>query len=241
MSEYILKTNNLCKNYKKATVLNSVSLSVPTGSIYGLIGENGAGKTTLFRILAGLSYQTAGHFSMFGISSKNEVTKIRRNIGFLIETPAFYPNLSVKENLYVQQLQCFGRKNESDLFHILNLAGLNNQYHKKARSLSLGMKQRLAIAIALVGKPQLLILDEPINALDPMGIADFRQLLLKLNKEENVTILLSSHILSELEHIATHFGFIHNGNLIKETSATEIYNSAENLEQFYAELLRGVQ
>lgn len=241
MSEYILKTNNLCKNYKKATVLNRVSLSVPTGSIYGLIGENGAGKTTLFRILAGLSYQTAGYFSMFGISSKNEVTKIRRNIGFMIETPAFYPDLSVKENLYIQQLQYYGRKNEGDLFRILNLVGLNNQYHKKARSLSLGMKQRLAIAIALVGKPQLLVLDEPINGLDPMGIADFRQLLLKLNKEENVTVLLSSHILSELERITTHFGFIHNGNLIKEISATEIYNSAENLEQFYEELLRGVQ
>ena len=241
MNEYILETNNLCKNYKKVTVLNCVSLSVPTGSIYGLIGENGAGKTTLFRILAGLSYQSSGHFSMFGISSRNEVIKIRRNIGFLIETPAFYPNLSVKENLYIQQLQCYGRKNESNLFHILNLAGLNNQYHKKARSLSLGMKQRLAIAIALVGKPQLLILDEPINGLDPMGIADLRQLLLKLNKEENVTVLLSSHILCELEHIATHFGFIHNGSLIKEISATEIYNSAEDLEQFYEELLRGVQ
>ncbi len=241
MSENILQVNNLCKQYGKTTVLDQVSLTVPTGSIYGLIGENGAGKTTLFRILAGVSRQNSGSVSMFGVTSKNEIVKARRNIGFMIETPAFYPSMTVEENLYIQQLQYFGKKNSDNVFQILELIGLKNQSHKKAKILSFGMKQRLALAVALLHDPQMLILDEPINGLDPISIVELRKLLLKLNKEKSITIFISSHILSELEYIATHYGFLYKGTLINEVSSSVIIRSGDNLEMYYEKLLEEYQ
>lgn len=241
MGKYILQVKNLCKRYGKTTVLDQVSISVPTGSIYGLIGENGAGKTTLFKILAGVSCQNSGSISIFGATSENEIVKARRNIGFVIETPALYPNMSVKENLYIQQLQYSGKKDYDNMFRMLKLVGLDKQDTKKARNLSLGMKQRLALAIALLNNPQMLILDEPINGLDPMGITEFRKLLLTLNRELHVTMILSSHILSELEHITTHYGFLHRGKLVREVPAVDIPKSAKNLEKFYEKLLGDYQ
>jgi len=239
MDEYVLRTDKLCKRYGNAVVLDQVSLSVPAGSIYGLIGENGAGKTTLFRILAGLSYQNSGSFSILGGDSEKEIVKARQETGFMIEMPALYPYVTVEENLSLRQLQCFGKIDRDRTLSLLNLVGLEGQEKKKAKNLSLGMKQRLALAIALAPEPKLLILDEPINGLDPMGIKAFRNLLLKLNQEHHITIVLSSHILSELEHLATHYGFLRKGKLLTEITAAEVAGTGESLEQFYDGLLEG--
>ncbi|MCM1213367.1 MAG: ABC transporter ATP-binding protein [Lachnospiraceae bacterium] len=241
MDQYILKVNNLCKKYGNTIVLQQVSLSVPTGSIYGLIGENGAGKTTLFRILAGLSRQTSGTIILAGANTEAEIIRQRRNVGFMIESPALYPNLSVLENLYISQMQYCGKKDIVYANQILELVGLCGQKQKKAKHLSLGMKQRLALATALLHDPKILILDEPTNGLDPMGMISFRQLLLKLNADNNISIIISSHILSELEHIATHYGFLHNGKLLKEISSSEISKSADSLEQYYKKIMEGNQ
>lgn len=241
MGKYILELNNLCKKYGNNIVLQQVSLSVPTGSIYGLIGENGAGKTTLFRILAGLSRQTSGQVVLANAGTEAEIIKQRRNIGFMIEAPALYPNLSVSENLSVSQLQYCGKKDIDHANQILKLAGLYGQKQKKAKHLSLGMKQRLLLAIALLHDPKLLILDEPTNGLDPMGIIAFRKLLLKLNADHNISIMISSHILNELEHIATDYGFLHNGKLIKEISSSDISKSADRLEQYYEKVIEEQQ
>lgn len=241
MEKYILKVNNLCKKYGNIMVLQEVSLSVPTGSIYGLIGENGAGKTTLFRILAGRSRQTSGQVVLAGDDTEAEIIKERRNIGFMIEAPALYPNLSVLENLYINQLQYCGKKDADSANEALELAGLYGQKQKKAKYLSLGMKQRLSLASALLHNPKLLILDEPSNGLDPMGIIAFRKLLLKLNADNNVSIIISSHILNELEHIATDYGFLHNGKLLKEISSSDISKSADSLEQYYEKVIEGQQ
>lgn len=237
MEEPVLKVNHLCKKYRNTIVLDSVSLSVPTGSIYALIGENGAGKTTLFRILAGLSRQTSGAVILAGAETQTELMKQRRNIGYLIESPVLYPDLSVLENLYLCQLQYMGKKNLDNARQTLELVGLHHQEQKKAKHLSLGMKQRLALAIALFHNPQILILDEPVNGLDPMGIIAFRKLLLKLHTDRKITIMISSHILNELEHIATHYGFLHRGNLRKEISSSELFESADSLEQYYEKLM----
>ena len=239
MEKYILKVNNLCKKYGNTTVLQEVSLSVPAGSIYGLIGENGAGKTTLFRILAGLSRQTSGSIVLVNANTEAEITKQRRNIGFMIEAPALYPNLSVLENLYISQLQYCGKKDIDYANQTLELVGLYGQKQKKAKHLSLGMKQRLSLAAALLHDPKLLILDEPINGLDPMGIIAFRKLLLKLNTDNNISIIISSHILNELEHIATDYGFLHHGKLLKEISSYDISKSADSLEQYYEKVIEG--
>ena len=239
MEEYILKANNLCKKYGNTLVLQEVSLSVPTGSIYGLIGENGAGKTTLFRILAGLSRQTSGQLVLANANTEAEIIKERRNIGFMIEAPALYPNLSVWENLYISQLQYCGKKDINYANQTLELVGLYGQRQKKAKHLSLGMKQRLSLAVALSHDPKLLILDEPTNGLDPMGIIAFRKLLLKLNADNNISIIISSHILNELEHIATDYGFLHHGKLLKEISSSDISKSADSLEQYYEKVIEG--
>lgn len=241
MEQYILKVNNLCKKYRNTMVLQEVSLSVPTGSIYGLIGENGAGKTTLFRILAGLSRQTSGQVVLANASTEAEIIKQRRNIGFMIEAPALYPDFSVLENLSISQLQYCGKKDIDHANQTLELVGLYGQKQKKAKHLSLGMKQRLALAAALLHNPKILILDEPINGLDPMGIIAFRQLLLKLNADHNISIIISSHILNELEHIATHYGFLHNGRLLKEISSSDISKSTNSLEQYYEKIMEDYQ
>lgn len=194
MGDYALTTSKLCKYYGQNQILENVTMSVPSKSIYGLIGENGAGKTSLFRILAGLSQPSSGTFSIMQSVSLQELSEARRRIGFMIEMPALYPDMTVLQNIFVQQIQYNGHKDASKAISVLQTVGLDTQQNKKARHLSLGMKQRLALAIALLNDPEILILDEPINGLDPMGIVEIRELLLSLNQTNGITIVISSHI-----------------------------------------------
>ena len=220
--EYVLKTESLSKSYRKTKALSSLTMNVPKGSIYGLVGRNGAGKTTLIRLVCGLQDPTEGSFTLFGADgSSKEVYKTRRRVGAIIETPAIFRDMSAKENLK-QQYRILGLPSFDGIDEILSLVGLSDTGKKKAGHFSLGMRQRLAIAIALCGDPDFLILDEPMNGLDPQGIIEIRELLLNLNCEKQVTILISSHILDELSRIATHYGFIDKGTMVKEISAEEL-------------------
>ncbi len=220
--DYILQTNNLTKSYKrKFKVLNNVCMNVPKGSIYGFVGKNGAGKTTLMRVVSGLNLPTNGGYSLYGVPyNSSKICEIRRKTGAVVETPSIYLDLNAKENLRLQyKLHGMDSNGTDDL---LNLVGLPNTGSKKAKDFSLGMRQRLSIAFSLVSNPDFLILDEPINGLDPEGIMEVRELLHKLNSERGITILISSHILDELSKLATHYGFIDGGHLIKEMSAEEL-------------------
>lgn len=220
--EYVLKTKDLKKIYGNYNALNGLSMNVPKGSIYGLIGRNGVGKTTLIRLICGLQKVTEGDFSLYGINNySKEIVRSRKRIGAVVETPSIYLDMSAEENLK-QQYRILGIPSYSTIPDLLKLVGLENTGKKKARNFSLGMRQRLGIAIALSGSPDFLILDEPINGLDPQGIIEIRELILKLNHEHGITVLISSHILDELSRIATHFGFIDKGQMIQEISALEL-------------------
>lgn len=220
--EYVLKTNNICKHYKKFKALDGLTMNVPKGSIYGFVGRNGAGKTTLIRIICGMQIPTSGDFELYGIkSSDGNINRSRRRIGSVIETPSIYSDMTAEENLK-QQYQVLGLPDYSGIPELLKLVGLGNTGRKKARNFSLGMRQRLGIAVALCGSPDFLVLDEPVNGLDPEGIVEIRELILKLNREKKITVLISSHILDELSKLATHYGFIDSGKLIREMSAEEL-------------------
>ena len=222
--EYILETNNLTKNYGKFQVLADINMHIPKNAIYGLIGKNGAGKTTLIRIITGLQRPTSGTYSIYNIAYNNKmVLKERNRISAIIESSAIYSNLSAKDNL-IEQYKIIGRPIDEEVDKILELVGLNNTEKKLARYFSLGMRQRLGIAISLCSNPDFLILDEPINGLDPEGIIDIRELLLKLNNN-GITILILSHYLDELSKIATYYGFVHNGKIVKEISANDLAKS----------------
>lgn len=220
MAETILKTNNLTKKYHNNTVVNNANIEINQGDIYGLVGKNGAGKTTLLRIILGLTMPENGEIELFGEASENGLNKARMRTGSIIETPSFFPYLSARKNLEYYRIQR-GIQEKDCVALSLKAVGLEDN-NKKFKNFSLGMKQRLGLALAIMGSPDLLILDEPINGLDPTGIVEFRELLLKLNKERNTTIIISSHILGELSQLATKYGFIHNGNLIEQISATEL-------------------
>lgn len=220
--DYVLKTKDLCKSYRGFKALNGLSMNVPKGSIYGFVGKNGAGKTTLIRLICGLQAPTSGDYSIYGrsLSSKN-IAKSRRKMGAVVETPSVYTNMTAEDNLK-QQYRILGMPSYDGIDDILRLVGLENTGKKKAKNFSLGMKQRLGIAIALAGSPDFLVLDEPVNGLDPQGIIEIRELILRLNKEKQITVLISSHILDELSKLATHYGFIDGGRIIKEISAEEL-------------------
>jgi len=220
--DYILKTDNLCKSYRGYKALNGLSMNVPKGSIYGFIGKNGAGKTTLIRLICGLQEPTSGDYSIYGrrYSSKN-IAKSRKRMGAVVETPSIYTDMTALDNIK-QQFRVLGLPSSDKAEEILKLVGLENTGKKKAKNFSLGMKQRLGIAVALAGDPDFLVLDEPVNGLDPQGIIEVRELILKLNREKQVTVLISSHILDELSRLATHYGFIDGGRIIKEISAEEL-------------------
>lgn len=221
MEAYVTETKNLTKYYKDFRALDQVSISIKRGEIYGLVGDNGAGKSTFLKLLAGQIYATEGELTLFGVHEKKELERMRSRVGVLIENPGLYPQLSVEKNLeYYRILKGIPGKETVD--EALEMTGLTAARKKKGRELSLGMKQRLGLAIALIGVPEFLILDEPINGLDPSGIIEMRNFLLKLNHEKNITILLSSHILSELEHIATVYGFLQKGVLLEQVSAEEL-------------------
>lgn len=218
--EYILKTMNLCKSYGKQKVLNSLNLNVPKGSIYGFVGKNGAGKTTLIRLICGLQFPDNGDIEICGIKN-DKAGEARKKMGAIVETPSLHLNMTAKENLQIQ-FDTIGIKDYSSLDSLLEFVGLADTGKKVAKNFSLGMRQRLAIAIAMCNNPEFLVLDEPINGLDPQGIIDVRELLIKINKEKGITILISSHILDELAKVATHYGFISNGKIVAEMSAEEL-------------------
>lgn len=219
MSEIICQTTELCKNYKNFHALQNVNFSINRGEIYGLVGENGAGKSTLIRILTGLAFKSSGTITLFG--KTDHLQHERTKIGCTIEMPALYKDMTAKQNLEIQRVQR-GIPDKKCIRETLELVGLNHTEKKKVNNFSLGMKQRLALAVALLGEPEFLILDEPVNGLDPTGIIELRELLKRLVRENHVTILISSHILSELNQLATCYGFLHHGRLLKQITAKEL-------------------
>lgn len=222
--EYILETEGLCKSYGHFQALKDLSMHVPKGSIYGFVGKNGAGKTTLIRLICGLQLPTAGSYRLYGTeSTAREITKTRKRMGAVVETPAIYYDMTAVENIR-QQYRVLGRPGKAGVFELLELVGLGGTGKKKARNFSLGMRQRLGIAVALAGDPDFLVLDEPVNGLDPQGIVEIRELILRLNRERNITVLISSHILDELSRLATHYGFIDRGSMLQEISAKDLEN-----------------
>lgn len=226
--ENILTLNNISKKFKHYQALENVDLTIKKGDIYGLIGRNGAGKTTLLKIVTSLSKQTNGTIQLFGSSNHKEFIHSLERTGSVIETPVAYDNLSAKENLeYYSKLR--GVVNQTDVDKVLELVDLANVGKKKAKNFSLGMKQKLGIAIALLSNPDFLILDEPINGLDPIAIVEFRELLKKLNREYNITILISSHILTELYQVANRFGILNEGRLIEEITKEEFEQMSRNM------------
>lgn len=220
MKDVILKTNNLTKKYKDFTALNNANITINKGDIYGLIGRNGAGKTTLMKVITTLTNKTSGEFYLFD-KDDSDLTETKRRIGCLIENPAFFENLTAYQNLKYYAIQK-GIVDYSQIDKVLDLVKLSDSKNKKFKTFSLGMKQRLGIAFAMLDNPDFVILDEPINGLDPIGISELRETLKKLNEESNITMLISSHILSELYLLANRFCFIEKGKIIKELSKEEL-------------------
>ncbi len=214
--DYVLETTNLTKRYKDFTALNGLNMRIPRDAIYGFVGRNGAGKTTLIRLICGLRSPTSGGYSLYGKKNTDRaIVRSRRRMGAVVETPSIYMDMTAAENI-CQQYRVLGMPSDDGLGALLNLVGLENTGSRKAKNFSLGMRQRLGIAVALAGSPDFLVLDEPINGLDPEGIIEMRELILKLNREHGITVLISSHILDELARLATHYGFIDGGRMVRE-------------------------
>ncbi len=220
--DYVLQTHQLTKHYKSFPALQGLTMNVPKGSIYGFVGKNGAGKTTLIRLICGLQEPSSGSFTLYGTpNGSRDIAKARRRMGAVVETPSIYLSMTAEENIK-QQYLLLGLPSADGIPELLQLVGLEHTGKKKAGNFSLGMRQRLGIAIALAGDPDFLVLDEPINGLDPQGIVEIRELILKLNRERQITVLISSHILDELSRLATHYGIIDGGRMVKELSAEEL-------------------
>ncbi|MBP3326097.1 MAG: ATP-binding cassette domain-containing protein [Coprococcus sp.] len=231
MSEIIAKAVDVEVLYGNHAALDKINMQVKKGDIYALVGKNGAGKTTLLRLFTGQNAPDYGHIEMFGETGRQALNKARHRTGAIIETPAFYPFFSAVQNLEYYRIQR-NIKDKSIIERILKDTGLYEARNKKFKNYSLGMKQRLGIALALMHEPEFLILDEPINGLDPAGIVEMRKLMLKLNREKGLTIIISSHILSELANMATCYGFIDHGVILKELTASEL----EDIEKSYIKL-----
>ncbi len=220
--EYAVTTSALGKQYGDFQALKGLTMHIPKGAIYGIVGKNGAGKTTLIRLLAGLQRPSSGEYMLYGVShTSKEIAKARRRMGAVVEEPSVYQDMTAADNLK-QQYRILGLPSFEGITELLALVGLSDTGKKKVKNFSLGMRQRLGIAIALAGDPDFLVLDEPANGLDPQGIVEIRELILKLNRERQITVLLSSHILDELSRLATHYGFIDKGRMVKEISAEEL-------------------
>ena len=220
--EYILQTDGLTKRYRGFQALDGLSMRVPKGAIYGFVGRNGAGKTTLIRLICGLQRPSSGGFTLYGLRNDSpDIAVSRRRMGAIVESPAIYGNMTAAENLR-QQALILGLPSFGGLDGLLKLVGLEGAGKKRAGHFSLGMKQRLGIALALTGDPDFLVLDEPWNGLDPQGIVEMRETLIRLNREREITILISSHILDELSRLATHYGIIDRGRMVKALSAEEL-------------------
>lgn len=223
--DYILNTNNLTKRYGNKIVVNNVNIHIRRGDIYGFIGKNGAGKTTAMKLILGTSFATSGEIELFG---SRDLNIQRRKIGSLIETPSLYKNCTAFENM--KRFSILYGGTENDIRNILTMVGLQDTGKKKVGKFSLGMKQRLGIAIALLGNPELLILDEPINGLDPSGIKEIRDTILRLNREFGITFFISSHLLDELAKVVTVYGIINNGYLVEEIEAQNLYTRCNHLK-----------
>ncbi|MCI8430780.1 MAG: ABC transporter ATP-binding protein [Lachnospiraceae bacterium] len=220
--EYAVTANALSKRYRGFQALKGLSMHIPQGAVYGIVGKNGAGKTTLIRLLGGLQSPTSGEYALYGVPhTAKEISKVRRRMGAVVETPSVYQEMTAEDNLK-EQYRILGLPSFEGIGELLELVGLSDTGKKKVKHFSLGMRQRLGIAIALAGDPDFLMLDEPANGLDPQGIVEIRELILKLNRERQITVLLSSHILDELSRLATHYGFIDKGRMVKEVSAEEL-------------------
>lgn len=219
---YVMETQNLTKKYQNVTVVDHVNLHIPKGKIYGLLGRNGAGKTTIMKMMLQLVSPTDGKIIMFGKDYREQVKDTYQKIGSIIETPGFYTNLTGQENL---EILARLRRNVSkeSVLHALEIVGLDKEKKKQFSDYSLGMKQRLGIAAAIMHQPQLLILDEPINGLDPIGISEIRQFLYELSRTKGTTILISSHVLNEIEQIADMIGVINQGKLVEEVNMQELH------------------
>lgn len=221
MNNIVLETKNLSKRYKTQTALDHVNLCLKQGRIYGLIGKNGAGKTTLMRMIVGLGFPTEGSIELFGRNNRNELEETGKRIGSLIEAPGLVSGMSAKENMHLQCLMK-GLPNYEVEDELLELVGLKDAGRKRVKNFSLGMKQRLGIAVALIGNPELLMLDEPINGLDPSGVIEIRNLLKKLSENDGKTILISSHNLPELYQVATDYIILHEGEVKEILSHEEL-------------------
>ncbi len=220
--EAVLSTNHLSKHYHDFKALDHLDMTVEKGAIYGFVGKNGAGKTTLIRLICGLQAPTEGEYVLYGRKNTDkEILKSRRRMGAVVETPSLYLNMTAEENVKMQY-RVLGLPSFRGVEELLERVGLSNTGKKKAKNFSLGMRQRLGIAVALAGDPDFLVLDEPANGLDPQGIVEMRELILRLNREHQITVLISSHMLDELSKIATHYGFIDNGRIVQEISAKEL-------------------
>lgn len=220
--EYCLTTETLCKEYRHTKALDGLSMHVPRGSIYGFVGKNGAGKTTLIRLICGLQKVSSGEYTLYGVKNTDKrIEKARGRMGAIVEAPSVYMDMTAEDNLKLQY-RILGLPSYEGIKDLLKLVGLADTGKKKVKNFSLGMRQRLGIAVALAGDPDFLILDEPINGLDPQGIIEIRELILKLNRERQITVLISSHILEELSKLATHYGFIDRGRIVREVSAQEM-------------------
>lgn len=221
MNEIVLKTNSLSKKYGNSFAVENANIVIKQGDIYGLVGKNGAGKTTLIRMISGLTMPTSGEIELFNETSPEGLSKARSRTGCIIETPSFFPYLSAEKNLEYYRIQR-GIPERECVREVLKVVNLENTGGKKFKNFSLGMKQRLGLALAIMANPDLMILDEPINGLDPTGIVEFREILQRLNRERHTTIIISSHILSELSQLATQYGFINNGRFVEQISAKDL-------------------
>ena len=219
--EHVIETNELAKRYGDVAALDGVSVSVRRGDVYGLVGDNGAGKSTLFKLLCGLAFPTAGEMRLFGAHAPSDLGRQRARVGSIIESPGFYPNLSVERNLECCRIQK-GVPGGEAVGRLLEEVGLAYAKDRACKDLSMGMKQRLGLAMALIGEPELLVLDEPTSGLDPSGIVEMRALLLRLNREKGITVVVSSHHLAELEQMATVYGFLNRGRLLEQVGAEQL-------------------
>lgn len=222
--DYVLRTSGLTKKYKKHLAVNQADMTISRGDIYGFVGENGSGKTTIIRLITGLIFPQAGCFELFGVPhDSKDIGVARSKVGAVVESPSIYQNMSAYDNL---KMQCIilGLPVDDRIARTLDVVGLGDLLNEKKHvsNFSLGMRQRLGIAMALLGEPEFLILDEPMNGLDPAGIVDVRELILKLNREQGITFLISSHILTELSLVATKYGIISHGHILKEITAEEL-------------------
>lgn len=221
MAKYVLQTIGLTKTYEHTLALDNVNVTLEKGGIYGFVGQNGAGKTTFMRIVSGLSFQDKGEIKLFGVSEKRALAEQRKRMGCIIEVPAFYPYMTAHENMEAMRI-AQGVPNKKAIERALSIVGLSDTGKKKIQDFSMGMKQRLGIATALLGEPEFLMLDEPTNGLDPVSIVEIRDLLVRLAVEKQITILISSHILSELYHLATNYIIIHEGRILQEITKEQL-------------------